>query len=103
MYLRSRSCKIDKKAVFPLAHLIWSFLQNHHNIGDVCIWSDRIEFSKHIFFTVGKIMYEPYGLVCRNGIIYSEENNNFSYPNDDLFTFLVNALLQLKEGYMIPF
>ena len=48
-------------------------------------------------------MYEPYGLVCRNGIIYSEENNNFSYPNDDLFTFLVNALLQLKEGYMIPF
>lgn len=103
MYLQPVFCTVGKNAVFPIAYLIWSYLQTNHNLGCVEIHRDKILFTKHVFFTVGKISYEPYGLVCKDNVIYCDGKNNFPHPHDGLFTFLVNALLQLRDGYMIPF
>lgn len=93
---------VDPKAIFPLSYLIHSFLQNHNNVGAIVIGGKDITFSRAFFFTAGRIDYEPYGLKCRDGIVYFEGSAKFNYPkNDDLFTFLVNAILKLKPGYMI--
>ena len=43
----------------------------------------------------------PYQIVCRNGVIYYEGAGIQNVPKDDLFVFLVNALRQLRPGYMI--
>ena len=94
---------VDPKAYFPLAYLVHSFLQNHNNVGTVNIGENSITFSKAVFFTVGKIIYEPYGLVCRNGIVYYEGNAGFNYPHDRLFSFLVNAIHRLKPGYIAKY
>lgn len=91
---------VDGKAVTPLAYLIWSYLSNHSNIGCIEIEKTQIRFTKGVFFTVGKIQYEPYGLVCRNGIVYFEGGELPAMPKDQLFVILVNALFQLKKGYV---
>ncbi len=91
---------VDGKAVMPLAYLIWSYLSNHSNIGCIEIEKTQIRFTKGVFFTVGKILYEPYGLVCRNGIVYFEGGELPEMPKDQLFVILVNALFQLKKGYV---
>lgn len=93
--------KVDNKAIFPLARLIHSYLQAHHNVGTITIDKDRIEFSKAIFFKVGEIHYEPYGFECRNKIVYINGPHSEEYPHDNLFTILVNAIHQLKRGYVI--
>ena len=61
---------VDGKAVMPLAYLIWSYLSNHSNIGCIEIEKTQIRFTKGVFFTVGKILYDPYGFVCRYVIVY---------------------------------
>jgi hypothetical protein len=95
---------IDQKAWFPLAYLIYSYLQNHKNAGEVSIGKYAITFSKAIFFTSGKIAYEPYGIECRNGIVCYDGCGNFDYPrNNTLFIFLVNAFRQLKPGYYLKY
>lgn len=100
LLFRSSVKSIDKKAVFPIAYLIHSFLQNHNNAGSATICPDKIEFCKGIFFTVGKVSLSPYGIECRNGTIYYDGLGNFQYPHDNLFTWLVNALMQLKPGLL---
>ena len=64
--------QIDSRAWFPLAALIHSYLQNHHNVGAVEICENEIRFTKGVFFTLGRINYTPYQIVCRNGVIYYE-------------------------------
>ena len=92
---------IDKKAVFPVSYLIYSFLQNHRNVGDATIYANEIKFSKGVFFSVGNVSFSPYGLVCRDKTLYYDGMANFQYPqNDKLFTQLVNGLMNLKPGYM---
>ncbi len=93
--------QIDNRAWFPLAALIHSYLQNHSNVGTVEIGDDEIRFTKGIFFTVGRIKYAPYRIVCRDWVIYYEGTGIQNAPKDDLFVFLVNALRQLRPGYMI--
>lgn len=93
---------IEQKAWFPLSYLIWSYLENHKNVGEVSVGKYGITFSKAIFFTSGKISYEPYGIECRDGIVCYDGNGYFDYPrNNALFFRLVSALRQLKPGYYI--
>lgn len=87
---------VDKKAIFPLAYLIHSYVQNHRNVGCTEICANDISFTKGIVFTIGRISYVPYGLECRNGIIFYDGSMDFSYPKDSLFTYLVNALAELS-------
>lgn len=91
---------VDRKAVFPMAYLIHSYLQSHSNVGGIEIRRNKIAFTKGVFFTTGKIMYAPYGLKCRNGIVFFDGTPPSSYPHDTLFTLLVNGLIQLKSGYI---
>ena len=91
---------IDRKAVFPVAFLIHSFLQNHNNVGCVEVCENEIAFTKAVFFKVGKILYVPYGLECCNKIIYYDGSGNFTYPHDKLFNFLVNALMSITPGHL---
>lgn len=93
--------QIDNRAWFPLATLIHSYLQNHSNIGAIEICENEIRFTKGVFFTLGRINYTPYQIVCKNGIIYYEGTGIQNIPKDDLFVFLVNALRQLRPGYMV--
>lgn len=93
--------QIDNRALFPLAALIHSYLQNHSNVGTVEICEKEIQFTKGVFFTLGHIDYTPYQIVCRNGIIYYEGTGIQNVPKDNLFVFLVNALRQLRPGYMV--
>ena len=83
--------QIDNRAWFPLAALIHSYLQ--------C--ENEIRFTKGVFFTLGRINYAPYQIVCRNGVIYYDGTGILNVPKDDLFVFLVNALRQLRPGYMV--
>lgn len=92
--------EIDRRAYFPLAALIHSYLQNHSNVGAVEICTNEIRFTKGVFFTVGRIDYAPYQIVCRNNVIYYEGEGIQYASRDDLLLFLVNALHQLKPGYM---
>lgn len=92
---------VDRKAVFPLSYLIHSYLQSHNNIGCIEIRRNEIGFTKGVLFTIGKISYAPYGLECRNGIVCYDESGNFKYPKDNLFTFLVNAIMQLSPGHIV--
>lgn len=93
---------VDPKTYFPLAFLIHSFLKNHKTVGSIVIGKRDITFSKAVFFTVGRIDYEPYGLMCHDGIVYYEGNAEFNYPyKDKLFIFLVNAIRSLKPGYKV--
>lgn len=102
MDIRFSSIKgVDPKAYFPLAALIRSFLSNHNNVGTINMESDKINFTKGIFFSVGKVSYAPYGLSCRNGIIYFDGENIPHCERDNLFTYLVNAIHQLKPGYIV--
>ncbi len=102
MYIRlSLVNKIDNRAWFPLAALIHSYLQNHPYVGSVEISENQIRFTKGIFFTLGCINYAPHQIVCRNGVIYYEGTGILNKPQDDLFIFLVNALRQLRPGYMV--
>lgn len=91
----------DQSTWFPLAFLIHSFLQNHKIVGSIDIGKQDITFSKAVFFTVGRIDYEPYGLVCRDGIVYYEGSAKFNYPNDMFFFRLVSAIRALKPGYLV--
>ncbi len=93
--------QIDNRAWFPLAVLIHSYLQNHSNVGAVEICENEIRFTKGVFFTLGRINYAPYQIVCRNGVIYYDGTGIQNVPKDDLFVFLVNALRQLRPGYMV--
>lgn len=93
--------KVDNRAYFPLAALIHSYLQNHSNVGTVEIGENEIRFSKGVFFTLGRISYAPYHIVCKNGVVCYDGNGIENTPNDNLFVFLVNALRQLRPGYMI--
>lgn len=102
MDIRFSSIKnVDSTAYFPLASLIWSFLKNHQNVGTINIERDRISFNKGIFFSVGKINYEPYGLYCQNDTIYFNGEHVPSCEKDSLFKALVNAIYQLKPGYIV--
>lgn len=92
---------VDPKAYFPLASLIRSFLTNHKNVGTIYIERDKISFSKGVFFSVGKIYYEPYGLYYQNGTVYFNGENIPQCERDSLFTYLVNAIHQLKPGYVV--
>lgn len=93
--------QIDNRAWFPLAALIHSYLQNHSNIGAVEICKNEIRFTKGVFFTIGRIEYAPYQIVCKDGVIYYN-GTGFQYASkDDLFFFLMSALRQLRPGYMI--
>lgn len=94
---------IDKRALFPLAALIHSYLQNHSNTGTVEICRDEIRFTKGVFFTVGKINYAPYQIICKNDVIYYEGTGITNAPKDNLFIFLVNALHQLRPGYIAKY
>jgi hypothetical protein len=93
--------QIDNRAWLPLAALIHSYLQNHSNVGAIVICENEIRFTKGVFFTLGRIDYTPYQIVCKNGIIYYEGTGILNVPKDDLFVFLVNALRQLRPGYMV--
>lgn len=93
--------KVDGKAIFPLARIIHSYLQTHPNIGTITIDCDKVEFTKAYFFKVGEVHYSPYGLECKNNVIYISGPRPDEYPHDNLFTFLVNAIHQLKRGYVI--
>lgn len=92
---------VDPKAYFPLAALIRSFLSNHSKVGTINIETDKINFNKGVFFSVGKVSYAPYGLSCRDGIIYFNGENIPQCERDNLFIFLVNAIRQLKPGYIV--
>lgn len=92
---------VDRKAVFPIAYLIHSYLRSHKSPGSATICRDEINFAKAVFFTTGRVSYAPYGLQCINGIVQYDGNSSFQYPHDDLFTFLVNAIIQLKPGFLI--
>lgn len=93
--------KIDGRALFPLAALIQSYLQNHQNVGTIEICKNEIRFTKGVFFTVGRIDYIPYQITCRNEVIYYEGTETVNAVRDNLFVFLVNALRQLQPGYII--
>lgn len=93
--------QIDNRACFPLAVLIHSYLQNHSNVGTVEICDNEIRFTKGVFFTVGRINYAPYHIVCRDWVIYYDGPGIQNVPKDSLFTSLVNALHQLRRGYML--
>lgn len=93
--------RIEPCAWFPLAALIHSYLQNHSNVGAVEICENEIRFTKGVFFTMGRISYVPYQIACRNGVIYYDGAGVQNVPDDFLFTFLVNALRQLRPGYMV--
>lgn len=41
--------QIDNNALFPLAALIHSYLQNHSNIGTIEICKNEIRFTKGVF------------------------------------------------------
>lgn len=93
--------KVDSKAIFPLARIIHSYLQTHSNFGTITIDCDKVEFTKAYFFKVGEIHYAPYGLECKDKVIYFNGLRPEKYPQDNLFTLLVNAIHQLKRGYVI--
>ena len=102
MDLVFRSIKsIDKRAVFPIAYLIHSFVQTHRNTGSAEVCENEILFCKAYFFTIGKVSYSPYGLSCVNGVICFDSSCKFNYPQDNLFTYLVNALMRMRPGYMV--
>ena len=92
--------KIDGRALSPLASLIHSYLQNHPNVGTIEICENEIKFTKGVFFTVGRISYIPYQIICRNGIIYYEGTESPNTKKDDLDILLVNVLYQLSPGYI---
>lgn len=92
--------KIDGRALFPLAALIHSYLQNH-SVGTIEICENEIRFTKGVFFTVGRVNYTPYQITCRNGVIYYDGTETVNVVKDDLFIFLVNALRQLQPGYIV--
>lgn len=92
---------VEPKAVWPLARLIHSFLQTHNNVGCIEIGRNEISFTKGFFFSVGKVSYEPYELENRNGTIVFKGSTSPAYTKDDLFVILVNAIRQLKKGYVI--
>lgn len=93
--------QIDHSAWLPLATLIHSYLQHHPYVGAVEICESKIRFTKGFFFTLGQIDYAPYQIVCKNGVIFYEGTGIHNSPKDDLLFFLVNALRQLRPGYMI--
>ncbi len=93
--------QIDNNALFPLAALIHSYLQNHSNIGTIEICKNEIRFTKGVFFTLGRINYAPYQITYRNGVIHYDGTSFQNVPKDELFAFIVNALHQLRPGYMI--
>lgn len=92
---------VDPKAYLPLASLIRSFLENHQRVGSIEICRDCISFNKAYFFTVGKISYLPYGLIYRDGFIYYEGDSIPNCVNDNLLTYLVNAIASLRPGYVV--
>lgn len=93
--------RVDNRAIFPLSVLIHSYLQNHSNVGAVEICPNEIRFSKCTFFTIGRIDYSPYQIVCRNGVIYYEGTEPLNATKDDLYIALINALYRLRPGYMV--
>lgn len=102
MDIRLQSIRgIDPTAYYPLIALIQSFLKTHHNVGTINIGRDEICFNKGIFFSVGKISYIPYGLYHKNGIVCFKGANTLECVKDNLYISLINALHQLKPGYVI--
>lgn len=92
---------VEPNAVLPLAYLIWSYLVAHSNVGCIEIEKTQVRFTKGVFFTTGKIQYAPYGLYCRNGVVCYDGEQPVDKPNDQLFILLVNAIFQLKKGYVV--
>ena len=93
--------KIDGSALHPLTFLIHSFLQNHPNVGTVEICREEICFTKGIFFTVGRIDYAPYQIVCRDGVVRYDGSEKITTAKDDLYVCLINALYQLRPGCVV--
>lgn len=91
---------VDGSAAMPLAYLIWTYLSNHPNVGCIEIEKSQVRFTKGVFFTVGKIQYAPYGFYCKDRVVYYDGEELPIFPKDQLFVILVNAILQLKNGYV---
>lgn len=101
MIIRLTTAKgIDRRALFPLAKLIHSYLQTNPCTKAVEIGINDIRFTKGIFSSSERIKYIPYQIVCRDGMIYFEGENSPNAVKDDLFTLIVNVLYRLQPGYM---
>jgi len=93
--------KVDGKSLAPIVNLIHSFLDTHPNVGCIEICRNEIRFTKGVFFTIGRISYSPYNISCRNGIIFYDGTETPNIPKDDLSTILYNAIIRLRQGYVV--
>ncbi|MBD5198777.1 MAG: hypothetical protein HDS83_00100 [Bacteroidales bacterium] len=91
---------IDARALFPLATIIRSYLQENPNVKSIEIGKNEITFSKGLFSSSGHIKYIPYQIICRDGIIFFEGESCPIGIRDNLFTLIANVLRQLQPGYI---